>query len=456
MRGTLFIAGALLVCSCAGPNATLPRIDISSFQPAVRAQMEPVYEAARANPKDADRVGKLGMMLEAYRQEDAAAQCYARAHQLAPKAQRWAYFLGRLKAGKGQTEEAIRLLDNQTASYAPASVALGNALINENRPRDAARYFETALRLAPDYAAAHYGLGRAWAQSGDTAKAVEQYRIAIGLFPNYGAAHYAIAQALRKQGDQSAAERELQEYEKNKTAVPPEDDPLRREIAELNSGAMAHLRKGAELEQAGQLQDAAAEQEQALQIDPSLVQAHVNLISLYGKLDQSEQAEAHFRKAVELDSRQADAYYNYGVLLFRRKQFSGAEQAFKDALSRNPHHAQAHHNLGFLYEQRGDLPLALKEYEAATASQPDYRLAHFHAGRILANQRRYDDAIAHLLKSITPEDESTPAYLYALAAAYARAGKREDAVKFATRARSGAVAMGQSELVAMIDKDFRR
>lgn len=454
MRVPLPMFAVMLLYSCADPSGTIPQIDFSKFQPAVRAQIEPVYEAARANPKDAERVGKLGMALEAYRQDAAAMQCYGRAHRLAPEAMRWTYLLGRLKAAGGQTAEAISLL--RRVVYPPAKVALGNAFLAENHPGDAIAAFEDALRSDAKYSAAHYGLGRVYAQAGDNTKALERYRAACELFPNYGAAHYAIAQILRKQGDRAGSDRELREYEKNKTVVPPEDDPYRREVAEMNAGAMAHLRKSVELEQVGSIEAAADEQEQALQIDPSLVQAHVNLISLYGKLGRLEQAEAHFRKAVELDGKQADAFYNYGVLLFRREQFREAERAFLNALRRNPYHAQAHHNLGFLYERQGELAKALNEYELATANQAAYPLAHFHAGRILANQKRYDAAITHLLKSTVPEDESTPAYLYALAATYGRAGNRGEAIRCAARARAGAAALRQAGLVASIDRDFRR
>jgi len=98
---------------------------------------------------------------------------------------------------------------------------------------------------------------------------------------------------------------------------------------------------------------------------------------------------------------------------------------------------------------------ALEFYLKAVERQPNYPLAHFSIGRILANQKKYDEAINHFQLSLSPESESTPAYLYALAAAYARAGKREEALKYGLQAREQAAARGQTELLRSIDRDLK-
>src|SRR5262249_39911155 len=121
----------------------------------------------------------------------------------------------------------------------------------------------------------------------------------------------------------------------------------------------------------------------------------------------------------------------------------------------NPYHSEAHNNLGSLYGQQGRLAEALHEFEEAVKNRPNYRLAHFHIGRILANEKRYDEAIQHLLKTLVPEDEETPRYLYALAATYARAGDLPSALKYARTAREQAVSRGQTQLLTSIDRDLK-
>ena len=121
----------------------------------------------------------------------------------------------------------------------------------------------------------------------------------------------------------------------------------------------------------------------------------------------------------------------------------------------NPYYVEAYNNLGSVYEQQGRLDEAFRQFTLAVENRPGDRVAHFHMGRILTNQRKYDEAIQHFLKTLTPEDENTPRYLYALGATYARAGNLEDALRYTRTARAQAAARGQDQLLASIEKDLR-
>ena len=73
------------------------------------------------------------------------------------------------------------------------------------------------------------------------------------------------------------------------------EDPLLDAVKQLHIGAHHYLKQGVSLEAAGHLAQAAAEHERALEIDPKLEQAHINLISLYGRLGQPAKAETHYK-----------------------------------------------------------------------------------------------------------------------------------------------------------------
>ena len=62
--------------------------------------------------------------------------------------------------------------------------------------------------------------------------------------------------------------------------------------------------------------------------------------------------------------------------------------------------------------------------------------------------------LAELERSLDPKTESTPAYLYALAAIHARAGNRTRAIEVMREARKQAEARGQTQLIASIDRDL--
>jgi type IV pilus biogenesis/stability protein PilW len=443
-----------------GQNAPpeLPQLDLKEFDPAVREQVQEAYDAARANPHDAAASGKVGMLLDLYKRRELAAAWYERAHQSDPKAFRWLYYLGSLEIVQGKRAEAtdaLRAALRLDPGYLPARLKLADNLLAAGEWEEAGRIYEGIVKDYPETAEAYYGIGRIRAAQRDLTGAVESYRKACELFPPYGAAHYGLALAYRKLGDTAASEEHMKLRDASPNLVPPVPDPLRDEMRALDQGAWSHLRRGLALEEAGRIEDAIAEHEKALELDPDFSLAHANLIILYGRTNQPQKAEEHFRAAVRIDPKHADSYYNYGVLLIKEGKYVEAESMFRKAVEANPYHAQALHNLGFMLEKQGRLDEALQFYMKAVERQPSFPLAHFSIGRILANQRKYDEAISHFLLSLDPESESTPTYLYALAATYARAGNRQEALKYYGKAREQAVALGQAELLRSIDKDLR-
>src|SRR5258706_8136242 len=99
MRQTLATGGLiilltwLLICAgCSPPQAgtgpkagsgvalpDIPQVSTEKFLPAVRQEVQKAYEAVRAQPNDAQANGRLGMVLHAHGQFEAAATCYRRA-----------------------------------------------------------------------------------------------------------------------------------------------------------------------------------------------------------------------------------------------------------------------------------------------------------------------------------------------------------------------------------------
>jgi tetratricopeptide (TPR) repeat protein len=435
----------------------LPLLTVDNFLPAVRGQVKQAYAAVEANPNDAEANGRLGMVLDAYEQYDAAMVCYRRAHVLDPRAFRWHYLLGWVQEAQGLHEQAAATLGGAVwlnRNDLPARLRLVATLLVIGQWIESRTVAELTARDYPQSAEAHYDLGRALAGNGDTAAAIASYLQACDLFPQYGAAHYALAMAYRKLGRDDESRQHFALYEQNKTTVPPLDDPLRREVTALNLGSVAHIRRGADLERVGRLDEAIAEQQEALRVDPGAVQAHINLVALYGRLGRFDEAARHYQAAFAIDSNQADLHYNYGVLLLKQGKASEAEKAFLESVRINPHYADAHNNLGIIYEQQGLLTDAFEHFSAAVAARPDDRAAHFHLGRILANQQKFDDAIQHFLKTLAPEDENTARNLYALGATYARAGDTANALTYMRRARAQAQARNQGQLLTSIDRDL--
>jgi len=437
----------------------LPKLAIANFLPEVRSQVQDAYDAARQRSEDAEASGKLGMLLDLYDRPDQASVCYQRAHQLDATSFKWLYYLGSLLAKQGRHSEAaatLRAALRLNPEYLPARLKLAESLLATGEINASDAVYSEIVKKSPGVAEAYYGLGRIAVTRGNPSAAAELFRKACDLFPTYGAAHYALAQVEVKLGKSEESQQQLTLFAKNKTIVPPVEDPLRDEMRKLDMAAGSHLDRGFQLEQVGRVEDAIAETEKALQLDPSLVRAHINLIILYGRTGNLEKAEEHYQAVVKLNPDQfPDAHYNHGALLIREGKLDDAEKEFRRALEIDPSHADAHNSLGYLLERAGTLAEAAAEYQKAIEERPDFRQAHFNLGRLLVSQQKYQEGIEQFQLTLTPVDESTPTYLYALGATYGRAGDRENALRYLREAQKQASDRGQAKLLSDIEGDLR-
>lgn len=454
LGSSIVLAATLGLLTLAQTLPELPPIAVESFGADIRDQVRKAIADVKAKPRDAETNGRLGMVLHTYEQYDQATVCYERARRLAPAEFRWAYYLGVAQAAAGNSAEAAQAFKEAVrlkGDYLPVQLRLADALSAAGQSGEARKFYEQLNGLAQ----ASYGLGRIKAAAGEHAAAAEQFTKAIEQFPEYGAAQYALGMALRNLGQTSKAQEHLALSQQFKDHRPPLPDPLLMAIAELNAAGAELLKRGALFESAGKLPEAIADHERALNANPQLVQAHINLISLYARTGQFDKAERHYREAIAINPNMADSFYNYGVMLTMQDRFSEAAKAFEHSLELNPANAEAHHNYAVMIEREGRLDEAAQHYRQAIANKPSHRMAHFHLGRILVNQDKLAEAIEQFQQTLTPADEQTPLFAYALGATYARAGEPQKAIELLRQALKSATAMGQTELAASIERDLR-
>jgi protein O-GlcNAc transferase len=437
----------------------IPPIAIELFPSSARAAVSRAYKEALARPSDASAAGALGRVLHAWEQWESAHQVYSRASTLAPQAFDWPYLdavvlqrLARHQEASVRLEQALRA----SPEYLPARVRLAESLLEAGDVARSSSQFQSLLREPAAQPAAQVGLGRIAALEGRHPDAIAHFQKAIALFPELGAAYYGLALSYRALGRIDDARFALAEHAKLGARWPALDDPVRDTVAVLRDDAAATLQRGVRLAESGDLPGAIAAHEAALAQDPSMVQAHTNLVSLYGRADNFAKAEEHYRAAVALGGDLGDAHYDYGVLLGQQEKWDLAADAYRKALALNPSNAQARNNLGQIFERQRKFEAAASEYRQALESQPAFRLARFNLGRMLIALGRNEEAVAELSKLNEPRDSETPRYLFALSAAHLRAGHKDEAIKWATDARQLALQYGQQELAAIIERDLAK
>lgn len=253
----------------------------------------------------------------------------------------------------------------------------------------------------PDDARIHNNLGTALARAGKFAEAIPEYRKALEINPQYHAIHDSLGLALVSTGQPSEA---IVQFEKALEAYP-------------ESGEV-HNNLGRALAMKDRLDDALAEFQKAAQIDPRSAEARNNIGRVLASKGHLEDAIPYFEKAVEIDPGLADAH-----------QFLGAA----------------------LYYARGQVQQALLHWRAALRLQPDYlpalnEVAHVLAACPDASARNGAEAVALAERAVRLSGGRAAIYLDTLAAAYAEAGRFDDAIETARRGLEIAGSQNQSEL----------
>jgi tetratricopeptide (TPR) repeat protein len=150
----------------------------------------------------------------------------------------------------------------------------------------------------------------------------------------------------------------------------------------------AHYNLGNALLQKGQLDTALAQYEKAVEIDPNDAAAHINLGNAFFQKQQLDEAVAQFQKAVEINPNDAEAQYNLGNALFQKGQLDEAVAQFQKALKIDPNSFATHYNLGGAFYQKGQLDEAITQFQEVLRLKPDFSPAQDNLAKVQALVRQ--------------------------------------------------------------------
>jgi tetratricopeptide (TPR) repeat protein len=103
----------------------------------------------------------------------------------------------------------------------------------------------------------------------------------------------------------------------------------------------------------------------AIQLEPRMSDAHLNIGRLYHEQRDFQKAAAHYRATAASAPDDAAPHFNLGVLLEDANQPQAATRAYQRALKLDPGFADAHYNLGLICEAHGKKADALLHFRAA-------------------------------------------------------------------------------------------
>jgi protein O-mannosyl-transferase len=188
-------------------------------------------------------------------------------------------------------------------------------------------------------------------------------------------------------------------------------------------------------------------------LQPESASAQYNLGTTLLQLGDHEAAISHLEHALKLDPEYARAHTNLGAALRLRGKPAEAIPHFRQALLARPDDGDTLYNLASALTVEGEFEEAITYYRRAVEVQPDAPDAHAELAWLLATRpdARTDDAseavrLAERASRLTGRHNG--AVLDVLAAAYAAAGRFDEAV--ATARAALALLPSQSELATSI------
>jgi len=117
---------------------------------------------------------------------------------------------------------------------------------------------------------------------------------------------------------------------------------------------------------AEQIEEAVKAYRRALEADPDLVAALINLANIRYSRDELAEAQALYERAILLDPSYFEAHFNLGNIHHDHAQYALAEASYGEALALNPDYADAHFYLAVTLEKMGrslDARVHWKAYE---------------------------------------------------------------------------------------------
>ena len=100
-------------------------------------------------------------------------------------------------------------------------------------------------------------------------------------------------------------------------------------------------------------EEAATAYRKALELDPYLVAALINLANIHYSGDELAEAQALYERAIGLESDFFEAHFNLGNIYHDLGRFPEAQSCYREALRLNPFYADAHFYLAVTFEKMG-------------------------------------------------------------------------------------------------------
>ena len=336
---------------------------------------------------------------------------------------------GRLEQAFEQYAVAARIDTNNL----DAIVCEGLVLNKLGRLDEAIRILTPTANRVRD-ALVEYNLAGALAKKGLAPDAEQYYRTALAIKPDFTEAHYDLALMLAACFRLDEARQELN--------IVLKSHPERAEALLSRAGIAVKQ---------GRLEEAAGDFQSALRLQPGNRYAQLSLAKTLLAEDRFVEASRYFGEVVNMQPGNLEARRDFGYALARSGRLDDAFREFSEIVRLKPE-ARAYADLGAVMEKQGRSIEAVVYYRKSLVLNPDYPPALNNLAWLFATHpdpllRDGAEAVrlAERADQLTQSRQIT--LLGTLAAAYAEAGRYDQAVAAAERACGLAEKSGEQNLL---------
>ncbi|MGC2057260.1 MAG: protein kinase [Candidatus Sulfotelmatobacter sp.] len=225
------------------------------------------------------------------------------------------------------------------------------------------------------------------------------FKQALKLDPNYGPAQAGLGETYLY----------LYHMTQQKRWIEPAQQACAKAIQLGNAGAEGHTCLGTLENATGQFEKAAAQFQQAVELDPVNDQAYWHLAEAYQNLNQLDKAEETFKRRISVRPDYWRGYSALGVFYISQAEYDKAQVMFEKAASLKPNDYRDYSNLGAALLYEGKDEEATRAFETSIAIRPSH-MAYDNLGVAYLHLRKFDQAARNTQEALKMEDSDYQAW----------------------------------------------
>jgi len=391
-------------------------------------------KAIEVDPANVKPYMVLGQFHEESGKDDLALQNYEKALSIQPDEVRVLDTLARFhfkKKNIEKTDEYIGKVLEKNPKFFATRMLKAEVLVLKREFAEALTLLDSLIEEQPDNARAYYFKGVAHLGKGETDVGKTALLKTVALEPDgYPKARMLLSEIYIKQGDMELAEKESRELLKK--------DPKDYQVQLILGNALMFQRKTAEAREVfkgliaaepqnavgyfrlGLLdrmekrpEDAMANFQKALEINPRLMDVFTHVIALMAEKKEFDAAlkkcEEQLTIVEKSDPAQSMVHAVMGGLYLAKQDKQKAEAAFQTALQKNPNAVQPYYALARIYMSDDRTDKAIEQYDAVLKKNPNQAGPHMLLGTIYDMKKDFKLSEEHYRAALKVNPDFAPA-----------------------------------------------